>query len=725
MRAAALLGTLALLLPAGASGADEYARFQKALASFNEGIYFGSISEARAQLRDTPGHAPSQILIARASLKLGKCPAAAEAAAAAANLMGQSAAGTSAGEQEALTRVIAQLDVQCGASLELARVYVQSKDYKRAADYYRGYLSKNPADLDARLEYARVLSWDKDYAGAADHFKRYLSARGSDIEAVLGLADVYAWSGNHRAAEAQLRKALAAQPNNVEAVLKLGRVYEWQGEYARARSEYERAARMPGGVDQGREGIERVKELAVTKRRPTASAAILAELETSGNFSLYLKYGDALYHNEGKAEEAIAAYRRYIAKFPDDAKGPLKLARVLGWEKRYPESAEMFREYLAKSQDDVAARLELANVLAWGGRHAEALAELDEVKRRAPSEPAAFVAAGDIARWRRDFPTARDNYETALGFDPKNAAALAGLRLVEENWSPAPVARAGAEGVSVDDIGFRRLSQEVRAELRFHGGRVGVTPGLRNHHLRQKGRLLEAREGFFEVTAPIQNDWRWWGGVSGLDVIGRATKAYGSIGVEGSFSTHTWLKFGYAGRDAVFESNNLGALLGGTSVRLDDYRVEFSRIFFGANEVRGFASAGFLSDTNSRARVLVRALHKVCDAPTVKVGAAYKTLSYAQASPLYWSPSGYAGGGLTAEIGRSWAAFSYRAALTLYRITQTKSTESSFEAGVAYRPREGFFGELGVVSGRGAGASVSGTNNTAYKSAELSAGYRF
>ena len=55
----------------------------------------------------------------------------------------------------------------------------------------------------------------------------------------------------------------------------------------------------------------------------------------------------------------------------------------------------------------------------------------------------------------------------------------------------------GADGVAVDDISFRRVTQELAAEFRLDGGRVGVTPGLRNHHFRQRDRSLEAREALF------------------------------------------------------------------------------------------------------------------------------------------------------------------------------------------------------------------------------------
>ena len=51
-----------LLLPV-LSFAEDYPHYAKALDSYNQQIYVGAIGEAKAQLQDTPSHAPSWILI--------------------------------------------------------------------------------------------------------------------------------------------------------------------------------------------------------------------------------------------------------------------------------------------------------------------------------------------------------------------------------------------------------------------------------------------------------------------------------------------------------------------------------------------------------------------------------------------------------------------------------------------------------------------------------------
>jgi len=713
-----------LLASASFAAAADTARYDKALEAFNQQIYLTAVSEARAQLAETPSHIPSWLLISRSYLKLKKCPEAGGAAASALTLINQSAGSGEALRPE-LDRVFSDLDVSCGASVELARAYVQSKDYEKAAGYYRGYLEKSPADLEARLEYARVLSWSKNYPEAATQYRLYLKSRPEDTQAVLGLADVYAWNGDQKSAEAQLRKALARDSGNVEALVRLGRVLEWQSDYKGARDAYERAQRYSPNDESAREGYDRVKDLANAKRRPTSSASVLEELEKTGDTALYLKLGDAYYYNEGKVDDALAAYRRYIRDHPEDDAALLKLARVLGWEKRYDESTTAFREYLVKKPGDEAAHLELASVLAWQGRYASALAELDLLKQQNPASVGPYLLAGDVLRWKRDFPEARDNYRKALELDPGNARARQGLTAIDLIWSTQPVVHGGGEYVSVSDIAFRRFTQQASADFHLAGGRVTLSPGVRNHEFRQQGADVEGREGFVDLWAPLQDQFRWHGGIAAMDFLGRGTKMQGHLGVEGSISTHTWVRLQYVAEDNVFDSNNLSALLARTSIRLNRYDMEGSRVFFDDNELSGLVSAGFLTDGNSRARALVQLRHRFEEAPFLRVGAAFKTLSYAQTSPLYWSPSAYSGPGLSADVERIYGKFSYRVGLRTYRITQTHQTEASFEGGAAWRSSEGFFAEFAFESGRGAGSAAGGTTNTAYRDYRLDAGWRF
>jgi cellulose synthase operon protein C len=83
------------------------------------------------------------------------------------------------------------------------------------------------------------------------------------------------------------------------------------------------------------------------------------------NREALLGLGDA-YEANGQTDDAISAYDRYLAHFPDDADVALKQARTLRWSRYAYRRSDAIRYYRAalKRRDDPSARRELAELLA-------------------------------------------------------------------------------------------------------------------------------------------------------------------------------------------------------------------------------------------------------------------------------------------------------------------------------------------------------------------------
>ena len=717
------------LLCSGAARDQDLSRYRKALDLREHQVYLGAIVEAQQQLKETPNHAPSWLLIAGTYLDLKTCAEASVAAAAAAKTLGQAAAPDAA-SQEALQKVLAELDGTCGASLPVAHAYVQAGQYAKAGEIYSRYLAQNPGDAKARLEMARILSWAKEYPASTEQYQILLRAHPNDREVILGQADTYIWSNDLPKAEAQLKRALALRSADAEARVKLGRVYEWQGHYQAATAEYSAAGRLSPDNKDAQEGLERVKGLEAGRLRRTTSADIVKKIQETGNTALYWNLANVLYHNEGRKEEGIRTYRLYLTKFPDDYQARLKLARVLSWEKRYNDSIALYRQCLAQRPDDVVARTELANVLAWQKRFSPALAELDIVKAKNPSLTVAYLSAGDIHRWQGSFPEARSNYRKALELQPDNSRAQDGLREVARLWRTSPTAHFTDGGVWDSDDGFRWLSQDLGAKFYVADGWVDLDPGVKLHEFQQQGQSLNGQEPYINAGGCIHNNWRWYAGVSQLELVGHANRTFGSIGVEASISTRTWVKAGYQSQDAVFETYNLQGLLNGLSINEDVYNVEFTQIvpFYGKNEIRGLLSEAYFSDGNSRSRVYLKAVHEVIDEPHVAVGLAYKASAFSQPSTSlypYFAPSHYAGPGVTAEMTYFLAQITYRLGMTAFKIMNSPTTEALLEGGASYRRPEGLYAGVYFSYGRGGGGIIATTSNSLVKVANLEIGYNF
>ena len=74
----------------------------------------------------------------------------------------------------------------------------------------------------------------------------------------------------------------------------------------------------------------------------------------------------AAYEANGQTDDAIAAYDRYLERYPDDAELALKQARALRWSRyayRREDAIRYYRASLARREDSVARR-ELAQLLA-------------------------------------------------------------------------------------------------------------------------------------------------------------------------------------------------------------------------------------------------------------------------------------------------------------------------------------------------------------------------
>ena len=722
-RAAALA-----LLCSGAARAQDLSHYRKALDLREHQVYLGAIVEAQQQLKEIPDHAPSLLLIAGTYLDLKKCAEAAGAAASAAKLMVQASTTPAASDEssrEALKKVLTELDGTCGASLDVARAYVQAGQYAKAGQIYGRYMGQNPGDAKARLEMARILSWAKEYPASVEQYQILLRAHPNDREAILGLADTYIWSNDLPKAEAELRKALALRPSDAEARVKLGRVYEWQGHYQGALAEYAAAGRLAPGNKDALDGLDRVKGLAAGRLRRTTSADIAKKIQETGDTKLYWNLANILYHNEGRKEEGIRTYRLYLTKYPDDYQARLKLARVLSWEKKYDESVALYRQCLARRPDDVVARTELANVLAWHQRFAPALAELDIVKAKNPALTDAYLSAGDINRWQGSFPEARRNYRKALELQPDSSRAQEGLREVARLWRTAPTAYFTDGGVWDSDDDFRWLSQDLGAKFHIADGRVEMNPGVKLHEFQQQGQSLNGQEPYINAGGEIRSNWKWYAGLSQLGLVGRANRTFGSIGVEASISSRTWVKAGYLGQDAVFETYNLSALQDGLSIDEDSYNIEFTQKILEDNEVRGLLSQAYFSDGNSRRRIYLKAVHQFLADPLLGIGLAYKSYSFSNPSNYYFAPSSYSGPGLTAELKYVTAPMTYRLGLTGFKIMNSPTTEALVEGGASYRRPEGLYAGVYFSYGRGGGGIVATNSNSLVKVANLEIGYNF
>jgi tetratricopeptide (TPR) repeat protein len=207
--------------------------------------------------------------------------------------------------------------------------------------------------------------------------------------------------------------------------------------------------------------------------------------------------------NQGRYEEAQAAYRLVLAQDPNAVRANLRLGVMLSWREQFdsalglvararaaePADAELrliearilalagrhrlaiaqYDSLLQKQPDSRDAALGRARVLAWSGRLAEAVASYDSIVVRHPSDEEAMLGGAQASAWRGDLQNAERRYRAVIERSPTNTEAVVGLGYVF-HWQGRSRAadRQARSALTVDSTyrPARELRQAVRVASR-------------------------------------------------------------------------------------------------------------------------------------------------------------------------------------------------------------------------------------------------------------------
>lgn len=102
------------------------------------------------------------------------------------------------------------------ATLSLARMSYDKKDYANSEKYYRKYLADNAEDIPARTRYAITLVYQSKLEEAIDEFEQVLDKEPNLFEARAYLAIAVGMSGDDKRAVKELKIAQELAPSKVE-----------------------------------------------------------------------------------------------------------------------------------------------------------------------------------------------------------------------------------------------------------------------------------------------------------------------------------------------------------------------------------------------------------------------------------------------------------------------------------------------------------------------------
>ena len=153
-----------------------------------------------------------------------------------------------------------------------------------------------------------------------------------------------------------------------------------------------------------------------------------------------LLFNRALALNAGeRSEEALADFMAVLQVDPGSVEAAANAGWLLQRLDRHPEAIPLLERARATMPADPRLSRSLGNALRGAGRAAEGLALLVESERLAPADPATLtdLAVALLAAGRPD--EARVRFERALGIDPRDQTALAGLYMTASDMGDAAV----------------------------------------------------------------------------------------------------------------------------------------------------------------------------------------------------------------------------------------------------------------------------------------------
>src|SRR5581483_5961132 len=160
---------------------------------------------------------------------------------------------------------------------------------------------------------------------------------------------------------------------------------------------------------------------------------------------LYAAHPDSTAHINSILETGYAAHRmdevapivqEYLERRPSDVNTRLAYARILGYQRHFPEAMAQYQSVLADDPSNLAAQIGQARIASWQGDLANALELYAKVLRRNPNLYDAEVGRAFVLLWMGKKEEARPLFEALAKRNRNDKDVAAALK---EIGPPAPI----------------------------------------------------------------------------------------------------------------------------------------------------------------------------------------------------------------------------------------------------------------------------------------------
>lgn len=190
-------------------------------------------------------------------------------------------------------------------------------------------------------------------------------------------------------AEATYRRAITADPKGLAPHLALGLLYARNSRNAEAHSELEMATTLPVSDPALKaRAFRALAQLDRTSDPPAASDALLSAIKLTSETPDDLLLSAELAEQARDPASAEAAYRRLLARTPNDPSATAALSHLLIAQNRGGEAEPLLAAALAAHPDDPGLTAQLATLYVRQNKPQEATALAEKLHRADPTNPA-------------------------------------------------------------------------------------------------------------------------------------------------------------------------------------------------------------------------------------------------------------------------------------------------------------------------------------------------
>lgn len=560
------------------------------------------------------------------------------------------------GQLDASERVYSQLlrqqptpDLQ----LEYGRVLSWMGAQRASIDTLRRVYTQNPTE-DSAIALANALSWSNDRDQAVALLDSYVASHPGAVNAKQ-LADQIRSSPDIRLD--QVTRLITAQPYNLALRVERARLLTDAGRYSQALDDiqfvHEHTTQNIEGLDQLQQTAQagRQKDLAATAARLKT-----IDLNQVQNADEILSLAKA-YTGLEDYNTAIRLYDTYLRMRPNDTDARVQYARVLSWDRRYPEAERQYQKLIAQFPDRADLQLEYAQDLSYDsdyGRAVPMFSSLTDLSSNPRANlyqdvpPKAYFNLGQIYRWYGWNDHDIEAQNRALALDSSYIPAREELDMARHLRPTSTLDGRFTQAHDSEDFTMRRV--DISGE-KWTSQRTAWDASIGRHDFSQFGSSASATaaSGGVQYRYTDNTLLRANVGANFYD-SGLGTRPFWGLGGQWMPNLQSRFAVDYNRYDLVYDVFTLGSLRTVTSptsfaldspLSINDFRGHYDYNSGGLLSWLADASWGRISDTNHRTAAHGLVSFRLFKEPFVAIKGEGHYLSYGFRTSRYWSPTSY------------------------------------------------------------------------------------